>query len=171
MAKEEVKAPEESVEDAPTEDAPAEESAEEEPAEEAAPEAQAEESTSTVEKTGKTDDRGREIYKAKCADCGSDCEVPFKPDESKPLYCKDCYQKHRPPRRSGGFGGGGGGRGGGFGGGNRGGGRGGYDSAPREMTTVTCSDCGQSTQVPFKPTGDKPVYCRDCYQKHKPKRY
>ena len=40
----------------------------------------------------------------------------------------------------------------------------------REMHKVTCSDCKKETEVPFKPTGDRPVYCRDCYQKHKPPR-
>ena len=38
---------------------------------------------------------------------------------------------------------------------------------PREMHKATCSDCGNETEVPFKPTEGKPVYCRDCYQKHK----
>jgi CxxC-x17-CxxC domain-containing protein len=37
----------------------------------------------------------REMHKAKCADCGNDCEVPFKPTEGKPVYCRDCYQKHK----------------------------------------------------------------------------
>ena len=50
-----------------------------------------------------------------------------------------------------------------------GGGRG-YSSGPREMFKATCSDCGQETEVPFKPTEGRPVYCRDCYAKHKPKR-
>lgn len=36
---------------------------------------------------------------------------------------------------------------------------------PREMTKVTCSNCGKETEVPFKPTGDRPVYCRDCFAK------
>lgn len=36
---------------------------------------------------------------------------------------------------------------------------------PREMTKVTCSNCGKETEVPFRPTGDRPVYCRDCYAK------
>jgi CxxC-x17-CxxC domain-containing protein len=40
----------------------------------------------------------------------------------------------------------------------------------KEMHKVTCSDCGKETEVPFKPSGDRPVYCRDCYQKHKPPR-
>ena len=37
----------------------------------------------------------REMHKAVCADCKQDCEVPFKPVEGKPVYCKECYQKHR----------------------------------------------------------------------------
>ena len=36
----------------------------------------------------------------------------------------------------------------------------------REMFSVTCADCGVETQVPFKPVNDRPVYCRDCYQRH-----
>lgn len=35
----------------------------------------------------------------------------------------------------------------------------------RQYYTVNCSACGVETQVPFKPTGVRPVYCRDCYQK------
>ncbi len=34
---------------------------------------------------------------------------------------------------------------------------------PRELFDVTCSECGTETKVPFRPTGDKPVYCRDCF--------
>jgi len=45
---------------------------------------------------------------------------------------------------------------------------GGGFGGPREMHDAVCSDCGQQTQVPFKPSGDRPVYCRDCFQKHKP---
>ena len=36
--------------------------------------------------------------------------------------------------------------------------------AVREMFDVTCSSCGRPTQVPFRPTGARPVYCQDCYQ-------
>jgi CxxC-x17-CxxC domain-containing protein len=35
----------------------------------------------------------------------------------------------------------------------------------REMFDVVCSNCGTPTQVPFQPRGDRPVYCRDCYEK------
>ncbi|HOY66402.1 MAG TPA: zinc-ribbon domain containing protein [Candidatus Ozemobacteraceae bacterium] len=47
--------------------------------------------------------------------------------------------------------------------------RGGPSSGPgpKQMHTVTCSECGQETQVPFKPTGEKPVYCRDCFNKRR----
>jgi len=37
----------------------------------------------------------------------------------------------------------------------------------REMHKITCSDCGKEAEVPFKPSGDRPVYCKDCFQKHR----
>lgn len=46
----------------------------------------------------------------------------------------------------------------------------GYNRPPREMHKITCADCGQEAEVPFKPDGTRPVYCRDCYAKHKPPR-
>ena len=47
------------------------------------------------------------------------------------------------------------------------GGFGGRDSGrrPLEMHKVICDKCGQECEVPFKPTSDKPVYCRDCFRK------
>jgi len=81
----------------------------------------------------------------------------------------------RKPRRS--FGSDDGGFSGGF---NRGGGfksggfkprGGGFNSGPREMHKTTCADCGNECEVPFKPTEGRPVYCRDCFAKHKPKRF
>ncbi len=38
----------------------------------------------------------REMHKATCSDCGNECEVPFKPADGKPVYCKDCYRKRKP---------------------------------------------------------------------------
>lgn len=35
----------------------------------------------------------------------------------------------------------------------------------RPLFAAVCSACGKETQVPFKPTPGKPVYCRDCYAK------
>ncbi len=37
-------------------------------------------------------------------------------------------------------------------------------STDRQMYPVTCAQCGVETEVPFKPSGDKPVYCRACFQ-------
>lgn len=75
----------------------------------------------------------------------------------------------------GGFGGGrdrgssrgfGGGRSFGGGRGGFGGDRGGFSRdrpQRREMFDVTCTKCGKDCQVPFKPTGSKPVLCSDCF--------
>ncbi|MDR3727042.1 MAG: zinc-ribbon domain containing protein [Terracidiphilus sp.] len=35
----------------------------------------------------------------------------------------------------------------------------------RPETRTTCSACGMSTTVPFKPTQGRPVLCRSCFQK------
>ncbi|MCB9362073.1 DNA-directed RNA polymerase [Candidatus Woesearchaeota archaeon] len=42
-----------------------------------------------------------------------------------------------------------------------------FRSGPREMHEATCADCGASCQVPFVPKEDRPVYCRDCFAKHR----
>ena len=44
--------------------------------------------------------RDRMLYEAICADCHKVCEVPFKPSEARPVYCKECFAK----RKSGGSG-------------------------------------------------------------------
>ncbi|MFQ5815990.1 MAG: CxxC-x17-CxxC domain-containing protein [Candidatus Hydrothermarchaeaceae archaeon] len=85
-----------------------------------------------------------------CEDCGD--EFAFSAEEQEffaekgfqtPKRCKPCRSKRKERRGPRGFG-------------------------PREMHSVVCSDCGVETEVPFKPTGDRPVYCRDCYQKRRP---
>ncbi|MEJ7837492.1 MAG: zinc-ribbon domain containing protein [Thermomicrobiales bacterium] len=113
---------------------------------------------------------------------------------SDPQRCGTCRQARKTQRNasggsgygdSGGYGGGGGssygsssggyGDGGGSsygssnggGGGSYGGDRGGFSSAPRQLFSATCSECGQTTEVPFNPTPGKPVYCRDCFQARK----
>lgn len=40
----------------------------------------------------------------------------------------------------------------------------GTDMGERQMYDAVCADCGAECQVPFKPSGDRPVYCRDCFQ-------
>ena len=68
---------------------------------------------------------------------------------SEPSRCADCRAQRKAEREGG-----------------SGGSYGGYSSsrAPREMFSATCSACGKEAQVPFQPSGDKPVYCSDCFQ-------
>lgn len=59
---------------------------------------------------------------------------------------------------------------------NRGGG-GGRNFGPRrdfggdrgygrpQMHKATCASCGKECEVPFRPTGERPVYCSDCFEK------
>ena len=47
---------------------------------------------------------------------------------------------------------------------SRGNGRGNFGRNDREMFPATCAECGKSTTVPFRPSGDKPVYCKECFQ-------
>jgi CxxC-x17-CxxC domain-containing protein len=39
------------------------------------------------------------MFKATCSDCQKECEVPFQPTQGKPVYCNECFQKHKTPRR------------------------------------------------------------------------
>ncbi|HIR07351.1 MAG TPA: hypothetical protein IAA71_04055, partial [Candidatus Pullichristensenella stercoripullorum] len=41
----------------------------------------------------------------------------------------------------------------------------------RQMYDVICDGCGQPTQVPFQPRGDRPVYCRACFEAHRQGRF
>ena len=89
-----------------------------------------------------------------CVECNS--EFVFSADDQQfhaereyqePKRCPSCRQAKRA----------GGGGGGGYGG-------------SRQMHDATCADCGSACQVPFMPTQDRPVYCSDCFSKHKPSR-
>lgn len=86
-----------------------------------------------------------------CKDCGA--EFPFTASEqefyaekgfsNKPGRCPQCRAAKKNQNRS-------------FG--SR------YGREERQMFSTVCSACGQETQVPFKPSGDKPVYCSDCFK-------
>jgi CxxC-x17-CxxC domain-containing protein len=89
----------------------------------------------------------------------------------KPRFKKKSYGGSRSDRSSS-SGGSRSDRNSGYGGSRSGGSRfsrGSENSRRLETTTVTCGDCGEETQIPFKPKYDRPVYCRDCFQDHKPK--
>jgi len=118
-----------------------------------------------------------------CADCGQ--EFTFTASEQAfyaekgftdaPKRCKPCRTARKAQRNAGSSGGYGDdsyggsssyGSGGGssYGGGSYGGGGGGYDRPPRQMYDAICADCGKTAQVPFQPTGSRPVYCNDCFR-------
>jgi CxxC-x17-CxxC domain-containing protein len=97
-----------------------------------------------------------------CQDCNqefvfSSSEQQFYADRqfSEPRRCPSCRAARKAQR--GDYGGGSSHAGG------SGGSRGGYSSGPREMFSATCSSCGREAQVPFRPSGTKPVYCSDCF--------
>jgi len=48
-----------------------------------------------------TDQYGRQLYNVKCAACGKDTQVPFKPSGDRPVYCRDCYLQQRRERTGG----------------------------------------------------------------------
>ena len=109
-------------------------------------------------------DRGsKQLFDVICAKCKKETQVPFKPTGSKPVLCRECFQKDKPQdgsrtrkytssqsssrykdrtnRRT--------------------------DGRSKQLYDATCATCNKETQVPFKPTGIKPVLCRDCFQNEK----
>ena len=100
-----------------------------------------------------------------CADCGIDFVFSASEQEffaqkgftSAPKRCPSCRAQRRASGAAGGSSYGNGG-GSGYGGG------GGYSRGPREMFDTVCARCGKDTQVPFRPTGARPVYCSDCFR-------
>ncbi len=88
----------------------------------------------------------------KCRDCGVDFEFTAREQEfyaekgfqNEPGRCPTCRSARKQR--------------GNFGGGNSQGGE-------RQMHPAVCAECGCETQVPFAPRSDRPVYCRDCFQK------
>ena len=87
-----------------------------------------------------------------CSDCGVSFTFSAEDQEffqskgytNEPKRCSECRQSRRSERQ----------------GSNHG--------SPRQMYPATCSECGKSTEVPFQPSGEKPVYCFDCYHKIRP---
>lgn len=83
----------------------------------------------------------------KCAECGSAItQLPFQPTGGRPVYCTNCLRNRRGDSP-------------------RGGSAGGFNRAPRQMYDVdlSCAQCGTHiSQLPFQPSGDRPVYCMDC---------
>lgn len=91
-----------------------------------------------------------------CADCGT--QFIFTADDqqfyqdrgfTEPKRCRNCRSARRVERDGADSGGS-------------------FNRSPRperELFDVVCSNCGNPTKVPFQPRGDRPVYCRDCFDK------
>ena len=95
----------------------------------------------------------------KCIECQQDFTYTVAEQElhqslgyqNEPKRCTPCREAKRQRK------GGAGGPRAGAGNGARGGG------APREFFAAICGECGKEAQLPFKPRGDRPVYCSDCF--------
>jgi CxxC-x17-CxxC domain-containing protein len=83
-----------------------------------------------------------------CVDCGAEFVFTVGEQEffnsrgfvNDPKRCQTCRSGRRAEQRGGGF-----------------------DGAPREMHPIVCAQCGADAMVPFRPRGDRPVYCSDCF--------
>jgi len=92
-----------------------------------------------------------------CRDCDKDftfsaSEQDFFAEKgftNEPGRCPDCRAARKQQTSGGGY--------------NSRGGGGGYQQ--REMHPAVCAECGKETQVPFRPSGDRPVYCSDCFSR------
>jgi len=90
-----------------------------------------------------------------CVDCGATftfeaAEQEFFAEKgftNDPKRCGDCRRAKKQESRSGGGGGS-------------------YGS-PRQMHPAVCAACGIDTEVPFMPSQDRPVYCRECFNANK----
>ena len=87
-----------------------------------------------------------------------DCSQPFvftvrdqqfyaeKGFQNEPQRCRDCRQARKGQSNGGGS----------------------SSGASRQSYEADCAECGTNTTVPFRPRGDRPVYCRACYTAHQP---
>ncbi len=60
--------------------------------------------------------------------------------QNQPQRCRECRQARRTQS-----------------------GDGGAPSSARPSYEAVCAECNVTTTVPFRPRGDRPVYCRTCY--------
>lgn len=91
-----------------------------------------------------------EMFRTTCATCGDACEVPFRPANGKPIYCRSCFQNEMDSQPK-------------FAGKSfspssfkK------YREEEKRLYDAECSMCGVDCEVPFKPAAGRPVYCNTC---------
>lgn len=42
-----------------------------------------------------------------------------------------------------------------------------HERRERILHKAVCADCHKDCEIPFKPTGERPVYCKECFSKRK----
>jgi CxxC-x17-CxxC domain-containing protein len=48
-----------------------------------------------IQKPDNRNNRNRPMFKAICADCKKECEVPFRPSGDRPVYCRECFASRK----------------------------------------------------------------------------
>lgn len=106
-----------------------------------------------------------QMHDAVCAKCGTNCQVPFKPNGRKEVFCSKCFEDvnggssrdfrsnesrdardygirdSRDSRDS----------------------RGSRSFSDRPMFNAVCDECGDNCKLPFEPRNGKPVLCSNCF--------
>lgn len=115
---------------------------------------------------GRDSGRTTMMHKAVCSKCAKECQLPFRPNGNRAVFCSTCFedQKNENPekferserseRKS-------------------------FDPAsakalawqgrPRfedkKVFEAVCGNCGDNCLVPFRPIPGKPVFCKKCFSK------
>ncbi|KKT67316.1 MAG: hypothetical protein UW62_C0027G0001 [Candidatus Collierbacteria bacterium GW2011_GWB1_44_35] len=78
------------------------------------------------------------MFDAVCAKCGADCQVPFRPNGRKEVFCSKCFETNGGESRSSG-----------------------------DFRDSSCDECGENCKVPFQPRNGNPVLCSNCFANKK----
>jgi CxxC-x17-CxxC domain-containing protein len=103
------------------------------------------------------------MHKATCSNCGKDCQLPFRPNGNRAVFCSACFEVQKnentayrqagrtdrprfedPSTRSA---------------------RAAQYGASKKVFEAVCGNCGDNCLVPFRPFPGKPVFCKKCFAK------
>ncbi len=105
---------------------------------------------------GRDSGRPAMMHKATCSQCGKDCQLPFKPNGNRAVFCSTCFegQKNENPDRAE----------------RKSFGKPAFRTdKPRfedkKVFEAVCGNCGDDCLVPFRPFPGKPVFCKKCFDR------